>query len=234
MSAHPLARAQPEPERAGDPARPRGQPLPLHRLPEHRRGREVRGAGRADMATAERTSGSAPHSSARRTPPYHRPGPFVDDIKLPGTLAAAFARSPHAPRPHRLDRHLRGGGHARRGRRATPPPRSASRAACPCASNPTGDAVQPKRPLLAEGVVRMLGEPVAVVAGRDGRPGARRGRPDRRRLRPAARRRARRGRGQAGRPAAPRRRTGQHLLRPQARDGRRRRGLRERRGDASR
>ena len=33
----------------------------------------------------------------------------------------------------------------------------------PCASNPFGGAVQPKRPILAEGKVRMLGEPVAVV-----------------------------------------------------------------------
>ena len=33
----------------------------------------------------------------------------------------------------------------------------------PCASNPFGGAVQPKRPILAEGKVRMLGEPVAIV-----------------------------------------------------------------------
>ena len=37
----------------------------------------------------------------------------------------------------------------------------------PCASNPTGDAVQPRRPVLAEGVVRMLGEPVAIVVAED-------------------------------------------------------------------
>ena len=33
----------------------------------------------------------------------------------------------------------------------------------PCASNPTGDAAQPKRPILADGKVRMVGEPVALV-----------------------------------------------------------------------
>jgi carbon-monoxide dehydrogenase large subunit len=33
----------------------------------------------------------------------------------------------------------------------------------PCASNPTGDAKQPKRPILADGKVRMVGEPVALV-----------------------------------------------------------------------
>ena len=33
----------------------------------------------------------------------------------------------------------------------------------PCASNPFGGAVQPKRPILAEGKVRMVGEPIAIV-----------------------------------------------------------------------
>ena len=33
----------------------------------------------------------------------------------------------------------------------------------PCASNPFGDAMQPKRPILAEGKVRMVGEPIALV-----------------------------------------------------------------------
>ena len=36
-------------------------------------------------------------------------------------------------------------------------------AGVPCASNPFGDAIQVKRPILAEGRVRMLGEPVALV-----------------------------------------------------------------------
>ena len=33
------AQGQPRPHRAGDPRRARGQPLPLHRLPQHRQGR---------------------------------------------------------------------------------------------------------------------------------------------------------------------------------------------------
>jgi carbon-monoxide dehydrogenase large subunit len=33
----------------------------------------------------------------------------------------------------------------------------------PCASNPFGAATQPKRPILAEGKVRMVGEPIALV-----------------------------------------------------------------------
>ena len=38
MAAADLLAAQPEPDRGGDPPRPRGQPLPLHRLPQHRQG----------------------------------------------------------------------------------------------------------------------------------------------------------------------------------------------------
>ena len=33
----------------------------------------------------------------------------------------------------------------------------------PCASNPFGGAVTTKRPILAEGKVRMIGEPIAIV-----------------------------------------------------------------------
>jgi carbon-monoxide dehydrogenase large subunit len=89
-------------------------------------------------------------------------GRYVDDIKLPGMAFAAFARSPHA--------------HAA----VTAIDTSAAEAmpgvievltyatlgleaGVPCASNPFGSAVQPKRPILADGRVRMVGEPVALV-----------------------------------------------------------------------
>jgi len=36
-------------------------------------------------------------------------------------------------------------------------------AGVPCASNPTGDAVHVRRPILADGRVRMVGEPIALV-----------------------------------------------------------------------
>ena len=39
--AYRLLQGEPEPERAGDPLRHRRQPVPLHRLPEHRQGRAV-------------------------------------------------------------------------------------------------------------------------------------------------------------------------------------------------
>ena len=40
-------------------------------------------------------------------------------------------------------------------------------AGVPCASNPTGDMVQPPRPPLAKGRVRHVGEPIAVVIAAD-------------------------------------------------------------------
>ena len=42
--AYRLLQGEPEPERAGDPLRHLRQPVPLHRLPEHRQGRAVRRA----------------------------------------------------------------------------------------------------------------------------------------------------------------------------------------------
>ena len=87
---------------------------------------------------------------------------FVDDLKLPGMAHAAFTRSPHA--------------HARIGSIDTAAAEAMDgvvaiftydtlglEGGVPCASNPTGDAKQPRRPILADGVVRMLGEPVAMV-----------------------------------------------------------------------
>jgi carbon-monoxide dehydrogenase large subunit len=88
---------------------------------------------------------------------------FVDDVVLPGMLHLAFVRSTH--------------GHATLGSIDTSRARALPGVAAvftaddlefqggvPCASNPTGDAKQPPRPVLAQGRVRMVGEPVAVVA----------------------------------------------------------------------
>ena len=47
MQSVDLLQRQPEPHRGGDPARARGQPLPLHRLPQHRQGRAARRRRRA-------------------------------------------------------------------------------------------------------------------------------------------------------------------------------------------
>ena len=42
MSAVGPARREPQPDRGRDPARDRGQPLPLHRVSQHRQGDRVR------------------------------------------------------------------------------------------------------------------------------------------------------------------------------------------------
>jgi aerobic carbon-monoxide dehydrogenase large subunit len=88
---------------------------------------------------------------------------FVDDIAFPGMLHLAFARSTH--------------GHANLGAIDVSPALEVPgvvavftaadlqfHGGVPCGSNPTGDAKQPPRPILATGKVRMVGEPVAIVA----------------------------------------------------------------------
>jgi len=88
---------------------------------------------------------------------------FVDDIAFPGMLHLAFARSTH--------------GHANLGAIDVSPAFEVPgvvavftaadlqfHGGVPCGSNPTGDAKQPPRPILATGKVRMVGEPVAIVA----------------------------------------------------------------------
>jgi carbon-monoxide dehydrogenase large subunit len=89
-------------------------------------------------------------------------GRYVDDIKLTGMAFAAFTRSPHA--------HAVITGIDSSAAEAMPGVVKVITSAnlgleggVPCASNPFGNAVQPKRPILAEGKVRMLGEPVAIV-----------------------------------------------------------------------
>jgi aerobic carbon-monoxide dehydrogenase large subunit len=89
-------------------------------------------------------------------------GRYVDDIKLPGMAYAAFVRSPHAHAAIKsIDSSAAEGmpGVVRVLTSAT----LGLEGGVPCASNPFGGAVQPKRPILAEGKVRMIGEPVAIV-----------------------------------------------------------------------
>ena len=90
-------------------------------------------------------------------------GRFVDDIRLPGMLHLAFVRSPHA---HADIRSIDTAAAL-----AVPGVVGvftagdlAFASGVPCASNPTGDAKQPLRLPLSSDRVRMVGEPVAVVA----------------------------------------------------------------------
>ena len=89
-------------------------------------------------------------------------GRYVDDIKLPGMAYAAFVRSPHA---HAVIKSIDSS--AAEGMPGVFKVLTAANlgleGGVPCASNPFGGAVQPKRPILAEGKVRMVGEPIAIV-----------------------------------------------------------------------
>ena len=87
-------------ERACYPRGPRGQPLPLHRLPQHRRrGRE---RGRRDgeglmSATEERTAYvGAPVKRREDEPLLTGRGTFVDNMTPVGTAFMVVVRSPYA------------------------------------------------------------------------------------------------------------------------------------------
>jgi carbon-monoxide dehydrogenase large subunit len=83
-------------------------------------------------------------------------GHYVDDIKLPGMLHAAFVRSPHASaRILSIDTSA-AEGMPGVSRVLTAETLGIS-GGVPCASNPFGGAIQVRRPILAEGRVRMLG-----------------------------------------------------------------------------
>ncbi len=116
------AAAQPAPERGRDPPRHRRQLLPLHRLPEHRRGG---GAGRrADDRRAAAAAGRRPRERLRggtmasrifgsgikrREDPRLITGQakYTDDIMLPGMAhAGRRAQSPHAHARITRDRRL--------------------------------------------------------------------------------------------------------------------------------
>src|SRR5688572_25947358 len=85
----------PEPHRPGSARGARRQPVPLHRLPQHRE--EHRGRGEGDG----RQIVNAPLIGARvtRKEDYRfltGTGQYTDDVALPNQSYAAFVRSPHA------------------------------------------------------------------------------------------------------------------------------------------
>src|ERR1700733_10937845 len=86
--------------RAGDPRGAVRQHLPVHRLPEHHRRRPAgrranpRGAIMTAIAAERYTGASIKRSEDPRI--LTGAGRYVDDIKLPGMLHAAFVRSPMA------------------------------------------------------------------------------------------------------------------------------------------
>ena len=114
------ARAQPQPDRRRDPARPRGQPVPLHRLREHRRPpcgrrRGWRCDGHRNRAVQGHRAGGPPQGGQEAP---HRQGPVRRRPEAPGHAAhGGRAQHPRARRHHR-DRHLQGQGDAGRRRRS--------------------------------------------------------------------------------------------------------------------
>ena len=120
MAATSLLRENPHAERAGRAHRPRGQPLPLHRLPQHRQvGARRRGRGWWSVTVTERT-----HPRARAAPAPPR-GPRLahgggEVHQRPRHHRGAVPRrgpQPLRPRPHRRHRHIGRRGDARRGGR---------------------------------------------------------------------------------------------------------------------
>ena len=84
---------------------------------------------------------------------------FIDDIRLPGTLEAAFLRSPVA---HGEIVRLEAGPGACARRRIRGTDRPGACWACSCRRSPTPMPTAPEA-LLASEVVRFVGEPIAVV-----------------------------------------------------------------------
>src|SRR6266496_5037216 len=94
----PAAR-EPGPQRPGDPRGPGGQPLPVHRLREHRPRGTPRGRVRGDVMTATQE----PATEFGRARPRKEDARLVtgqttwtDNITLPGMLHLAILRSPMA------------------------------------------------------------------------------------------------------------------------------------------
>src|SRR5256712_10379269 len=112
-----LPRPQRLAERCRDTPRDRGQPLPLHRLPQHRERHQVRRRNDDDERAVEGRRGGEAMTTASTTT-YIRTrlqrkedprlitgsGLFTDDVTLPGMVYVSLVRSPHAhARIRRID-----------------------------------------------------------------------------------------------------------------------------------
>src|SRR6185369_10476977 len=108
-----VAAGESQPHRRRNPLRHFGQPVPLHRLPEHRQGHSIRRrqARRRAVPGGRRMNDMTPTSAERAEKLQgmgckrkrvedirfvQGKGNYVDDLKLPGMLYGDFMRSPHA------------------------------------------------------------------------------------------------------------------------------------------
>src|SRR5690242_1075251 len=99
------ARPQQESHRGRDPRGHQRQPVPLHRLREHRQGHRIRsrqaaaavGGSMTEPKTSATVCGMG-HSMKRKEDPrfIRGRGNYVDDIQLPGMLHMDIVRSPYA------------------------------------------------------------------------------------------------------------------------------------------
>ena len=155
------ARRGARPRRGHDPRGAVGQPVPLHRLREHRRGRAA--GRRAAEGGADGRPAHRHQRPAGRGPPHpHRPGP-LRRRRHPARHAARRLRAQPVP--------------ARPGRRASTSPRRCAvpgvRAVLTAADldgvatdlTPVGppDLLLASFPALARDTVRLVGDPVAIV-----------------------------------------------------------------------
>src|SRR5262245_60248502 len=94
------AEGDPEPERGAGPRGSRGQPLSLHRLPQHRAVDPGCGcAGGTSMTMVEEATGKVVGSPMkRREDPALLTGEarYTNDLNIPGALHLAVLRSPYA------------------------------------------------------------------------------------------------------------------------------------------
>ena len=162
------------PQRRGDPRGSRGQPVPLHRLREHRARRTARRAGGSERMTAQTEAPEAKTAElgkARLRKEDERlitgQTNWTDNITLPGMLHIAFLRSPYAhARITSVDvsaaRNEPGVIAAYSGADF-----AAEQGSLPCAWPVTPDIVIPAHPPMAVDEVRYVGEAVACVVARD-------------------------------------------------------------------
>ena len=229
MSATALLERNPQPDRARGEGRAAGQPLPLHRVLEHRRGRRRRREGRCVVTAVETETGtlqkgaamgqSVPRKEDNRL--VQGQGLFYDDVKRHGMGYLHFVRSPYA--------------HAKilsidvsaalelPGVYGTLTGDEVAILTDPFfqIAAPPGGARQGLRPRRRQSA--LPGRARRRRRGRDARAGARRGRARVRRLRAAARRRRRPARGRRRRAGPARGGRRQHVLHRRLGVGRRRR-----------
>ena len=192
MAAIEPARREPVADRAGGAHRARGQPLPLHRLPQHRPGRARRrrrqrliGRDHDRHRRPRRRTSVIGQRLLRREDPALLTGEakFTNDLNVPGALHLAVVRSPYA--------------HARiisvDTVRRRPPCRASSpctpgadladtwAAPMPCAWPVTDDMKNPTHYPLAVGKACYAGDGVAAILADQRGRGARRHRGGRRR-----------------------------------------------------